>query len=65
MIIFIFRFRGHPKGGDTLNPAEEEALLRRRERLSALQHQEALADQYLLHVQELLRTMSEDPEAKQ
>lgn len=57
-------YRGHPNGNDSADPAESEALRRLRERSAALQREESVADQHLLYVQEVLRTMSEDENCK-
>ena len=56
--------RAHPNNGDPSDPAAEEALQRRKDRLAALQREDAMADQHLVYVQELLRGMSEDEHCK-
>lgn len=56
--------RAHPNNGDAGDPAEEEALRRRKDRLATLQREETMADQHLIYVQELLRGMSEDDHCK-
>lgn len=56
--------RGHPHGGEGADPKEEEALQRLRESLANVQREEALADQHLLYVQEILKNMSEDDKSK-
>lgn len=39
-------------------------LQEKKDRLTALQKEEAFADKYLRHVQEMLRSMSEDESCK-
>lgn len=60
----ILSHRGHPNGGENSDPAQEEALRRLRTRLAALQRQQMAADQHLLLVQDILRSMSEDENCK-
>lgn len=62
-VLFII-CRNHPNGSETNDPAENEALRRLRERASAIHREESIADQHLLHVQDVLRTMSEDETCK-
>lgn len=62
----LLRRRSHPSNGDQAgDPAETEHLRRLRDRALVLQREESQADQHLLLVQDILRSMSEDKVCKE